>query len=336
MNLIIIIYSVFSLLLFFLLGKVSYKFSLVDLPKERKIHSKTTAYTGGIIISIILLCAIQFFYFSDRNLNFIIYVAFFIAIVGFVDDKYNLNARNKLSLQVIPILYLVIFEKLVLNQIGDYDYFKFQLGIFSIPFTFLCILLLINSFNYFDGLDGTLSFATISSLAILFFLIPEKDYRLFIIMVFIPLSVFLLFNFSILNLPKLFLGDGGSLLLGFIISFLLIYASKQNYAHPILIGWSVVIFVYEFLSINIIRLKSDKDLFKPGQDHLHHIFFNNTRSIFFTNFLISILNILLFLIGFLSFLFISPLASFLLFIFLFIIFFIFRNKYFKKNINIKI
>ena len=143
-------------------------------------------------------------------------------------------------------------------------------------------------------------------------------------------------SLSILNLPKLFLGDGGSLLLGFIISFLLIYASKQNYAHPILIGWSVVIFVYEFLSINIIRLKNGKDLFKAGQDHLHHIFYNNTRSIFLTNFLISILNIFLFLIGYLSFLFISTLASFLLFIFLFLFFFILRNKFSQKNINIKI
>ncbi len=336
MNLIIIIYSVFSLLFLYLFSKISYKFNLVDLPKERKIHLEATAYTGGIIISIILLCAIQFFNFADQNLNSIIYVAFLIAIVGFVDDRYNLNVVNKLSLQVIPILYLVIFKELALNQIGDYEYFKLELGIFSIPFTFLCILFLINSFNYFDGLDGTLSFTSISALAILFFLIPEKDYQLFIIMVIIPLFIFLLFNFSFLNLPKLFLGDGGSLLLGFIISFLLIYASKQDYLHPILIGWSVVVFVYEFLSINIIRLKDGKNPLRAGQDHLHHIFFKNTKSIFLTNFLISILNIFLFMVGYLSFLLINPIASFTLFIFLFFIFLILRNKYSLKYINIKI
>ena len=49
------------------------------------------------------------------------------------------------------------------------------------------------------------------------------------------------------------------------------YLTKQNLIHPILLAWSVVIFVYEFLSINIIRLNNKQRLFKAGQDHLHHI-----------------------------------------------------------------
>ena len=79
--------------------------------------------------------------------------------MGLIDDKYNLNTGGKLSLQVIPIFYLIVFENLKLTQIGDYEYFKLSLGSFSIPFTLLCVLLLINSFNYFDGIDGSLSFS---------------------------------------------------------------------------------------------------------------------------------------------------------------------------------
>ena len=62
----------------------------------------------------------------------------------------------------------------------------------------------------------------------------------------IPTLIFLFFNFSLLNFPKLFLGDSGSLLFGFLISFILIYAAKYNLTHPILLAWSVAIFVYEF------------------------------------------------------------------------------------------
>ena len=95
-----------------------------------------------------------------------------------------------------------------------------------------------------------------------------------------PICIFLCFNYALFRLPKLFLGDSGSLLLGFIISFVLIYFANQKITHPILLAWSVSIFVYEFLAINLIRLKNKKSIFKAGQDHLHHILIKKTKSIF--------------------------------------------------------
>lgn len=329
MNNAIIIYSLLSFLILFLCGKVSYKFNLLDYPNKRKIHSSPTSYMGGFAISVILLFSILLFVISDKNLNIILSMAFLISIIGLIDDKYHLNVGGKLSLQIIPIFYLIVFENLTLQQIGDYNYFKIELGSFVIPFTLMCVLLLINAFNYFDGIDGTLSFTTISVLAILYFLIPNQNFQLFLMLILIPLVIFLCFNFSLFKLPKLFLGDSGSLLIGFIIAFVLIHLANQNLTHPILLAWSIVIFVYEFLSINLIRLKNKKNPLKAGHDHLHYLLFNNTRSIFLTNFLISITNIILFIIGYLSFLLISPLISLILFISFFIIFLILRNNYSK-------
>jgi len=331
MNNTIIIYSLLSFLILFLCGKVSYKLNLLDHPNKRKVHSKATAYTGGFAISVILLFSIFLFTVSDKNLNIILSIAFLISIIGLIDDKYNLDVSSKLSLQIIPIFYLVVFENLTLQQIGDYNYFKVELGSFAIPFTLMCVLLLINAFNYFDGIDGTLGFTSISVLIILYFLIPNQNFQLFLILILIPLAIFLCFNFSLFKLPKLFLGDSGSLLIGFVIAFVLIYLANQNLTHPILLAWSVVIFVYEFLSINLIRLKNKKDPLRAGQDHLHHLLFNNTKSIFLTNFFISIMNIILFIIGYLSFLLIGPLISLILFIAFFIIFLILRNNYSKMK-----
>jgi UDP-GlcNAc:undecaprenyl-phosphate GlcNAc-1-phosphate transferase len=329
MNNTIIIYSLLNFLILFLCGKISYKLNLLDHPNKRKIHTSATAYTGGVAISIILLFSIFLFEVSDKNLNITLSMAFLISIIGLIDDKYNLDVSSKLSLQIIPIFYLVVFENLALQQIGDYNYFKVELGSFVIPFTLMCVLLLINAFNYFDGIDGTLGFTSISVLIILYFLIPNQNFQLFLILILIPLAIFLCFNFSLFKLPKLFLGDSGSLLIGFVIAFVLIYLANQNLTHPILLAWSVVIFVYEFLSINLIRLKNKKDPLKAGQDHLHHLLFNNTKSIFLTNFFISLMNIILFIIGYLSFLLISPLISLILFITFFIIFLILRNNYSK-------
>ena len=335
MNISIIAYSLLSFVIFYLFGRVSYKLHLVDLPNKRKIHFKPTAYTGGISLSIIFLLGIQLFDFSDKNLNLIFSMGFLISIVGLIDDKYTLNIGGKLSLQIIPILYLIIFENFFLNEIGNYDYFALGLGSFSIPFSLLSVLFLINAFNYFDGLDGVLGFTSITIIAILYFLIPDKDIKLFFIIISIPICIFLFFNFSIFRLPKLFLGDNGSLLLGFIFAFILIYLSNQKLIHPILLAWSISIFVYEFLSINLIRIINKKDPFTAGQDHLHHLLFKKNNSILLTNFVMCFSNIFLFFVGYFSYKFYSSVVSLFLFIFFFIIFFIARNSYFKKTIKNK-
>lgn len=325
----ILIYSLISFSCFILISKISYELNLVDIPNKRKKHLKPTVYTGGLTLSLIYIISIIMFDVIGEKLNLILSLASLIAIVGFIDDKFQLNTGSKLSLQVFPITYLIIIENFGLNHIGDYDYFKLELNTFSIPFTLLCVIFLINSFNYFDGLDGTLSFTTLSVLGILYFLTPNENIQLFLITIFLPLLIFLFFNFSVLKLPKLFLGDSGSLLLGFIIGFILIYLGNQKIAHPILLAWSISIFVYEFLSINLIRLKNKKNIFKAGLDHLHHILLNKTKSVFLTNLLISTTNIIFFIIGYVSFKFINPLASLIFFIFLFIIFFIVRLKSIK-------
>ena len=343
MNNTILIYFLLSFVILFLCGKVSYMLNLVDIPNKRKIHSEATAYTGGIAISIILLFAIILFDDFNKSLSSILSIAFLISIVGLVDDKYHLSIGSKLSLQIIPIFYIVIFENLALSQLGDYNYFNLDLGAFAIPFTFLAVLFLINAFNYFDGIDGLLGSSSISVFGILLFLVSmnnshhlviEQNIQFFLISLIIPIFIFLFFNFSFFKMPKIFLGDGGSLLLGFIVAFTLIYFANQNLIHPILLAWSIAVFVYEFLSINIIRLKNKQMLFKAGQDHLHHILIQKNKSVFLSIFLICSLNIFLFIIGYCSYLFLNPLASLVLFTVFFIIFLILRNII-SKNLYIK-
>ena len=326
----LIIYLLLNFIVLFLCAKISYQLRLVDIPNKRKIHSKPTAFTGGIAISIILLITLQAVNIFDKSLGLILSFSFLISIVGLIDDKFHLNTGGKLSLQIFPIIYLIVFENLSLIHIGDYNYFKLTLGTFAVPFTLFSVLFLINAFNYFDGIDGTLGFTTISVLTILMFLVKDQNFNLFLIIIIVPIIFFLFFNFSIFKLPKLFLGDNGSLLLGFIISFLLIYLASQKNVHPILLAWSVVVFVYEFLSVNLIRLKNNQNPFKAGQDHLHHLLFKKTNSAFITNSFIFFINIFFFTLGYFSFLMINPLCSLILFILFFIVFFIFRYKFSKK------
>ena len=322
----IITYSIIAFFTLISFSVISYRLNLVDIPNKRKHHSIPTAYTGGLAISVVYVFSLVIFEVG-QDLNLIISISFLMAIVGFIDDKYHLNIGGKLSLQIIPIIYLIIIENFNLKQIGDYSYFYLKLSSFSIPFTILSVLFLINSFNYFDGIDGTLGFTTISTISILYFIISDANIKLFLVSMLIPICIFLCFNFSIFKLPKLFLGDSGSLLLGYIISFTLIHLANNNFVHPILLAWSIQIFVYEFTAINLIRLMNNKDPFTAGLDHLHHVLIRKTNSIFLTNFSMSITNLILFIIGYIVFVYINPLASLFLFIIFFVIFFILRIKY---------
>ena len=316
-----------NFLIFFYILKISYIFNLVDKPNERKKHLKPTAYTGGIALSLIYILSVLLFDNAYIKLNLILSIAFLIGIVGFIDDSYNLNIGSKLSLQIFPIFYLILFQNLTLNNLGDYNFIKLELHSFSVVFTLLCVIFLINSFNYFDGLDGTLSYATFSVLSILYFLVNDTNIRLFLLTISLPLLTFLFFNFSLFKLQKLFLGDSGSLLLGFIVAFSLIFLANEKIIHPILLAWSISIFVFEFLSINLIRMINKKKLFKPGLDHLHHVLHKKTKSLNLTNIIIFTKNIIFFSFGYLSFKYINPDISLFLFIILFMFFFILRIKF---------
>lgn len=323
---IILLYLFINFIIFIFVAKVSYKLSLIDVPNKRKSHPKPTAYTGGLALILSYIFALYLFNFPDQKFDIILSIASLVGLVGFIDDKYNLNVGGKLSLQIIPIIYLIALENFNLIQIGDYYNFKADLGSFSIPFTLLSVIFLINSFNYFDGLDGTLSFATLSTLCILMFLIYDLNYKIYLIAIIIPLTIFLFFNFSLFGLRKLFLGDSGSLLLGFIIAFTLIYFANKNIVHPILLAWSISIFVYEFISINLERLFNKKNIFRPGLDHLHHIFMKKTNSLFLTNLYMVNLNFIFFIVGYFSFKNLNPLTSLFLFLVFFFIFFVVRKK----------
>lgn len=327
----LLVYFILSVLLMYIGTKISLKLNLLDIPIKRKIHKQPTPYTGGLILSFTYLFALKIFNVEQSHLNIILSSGLLMAIVGFLDDRYKLNVGGKLGLQIIPIFYLIVFEKISLTHLGEYNIFKLSLNSFSVTFTLLCVLFLINAFNYIDGIDGSLGFTTISVVLILYFLTIEKNYFTYLISLLLPLGIFLIFNFSLFNVSKLFLGDSGSLLLGFIISFTLIHLAKNNVAHPILLAWSVSIFVYEFISVNLDRLKNKKKIFEAGQDHIHHLILKKIRSTFYTSCLMSFLNIFMFICGYLTFKYINSLSSLILFVTLFFIFNFLRKKILTKT-----
>ena len=330
-----IIISVISLLFFLVIGKLSVKLNLLDKPNKRKIHKNPTPYTGGLVIALIFLLIVFISDFSEKNLNNLLIGSFTIAIFGLLDDKYSLNVGSKLILQLFPIVYLVFFSEILLENLGNYPFIgNLELGSFSFVFTILSVYFLINATNYLDGLDGIVAINFLISLLSLFLFKKNlnADFSNFIIFVSIPFFVFLIFNFSLFNFKKIFLGDSGSFLVGYTLSFIMILAFTKYEVDISLISWSLSFLVYEFLSVNILRIYRNKPVFKPSMDHIHHLIFKYNNSLIKTNIFIVSIQLILIFFGYIIFRLFGDNVSAIIFILFFPIFLILRIYLLKKSI----
>lgn len=325
----------FQILLSFIIIKISYKLKLTDNPKDRKIHVKPVAYTGGLIIGISFLFIVFVTDFNKSYLNLILSYSILISLSGFIDDKYNVNPGTKILLQALPI-YLLINQELYLQDIGTYEIFgKITLGSFSKIFTLLCCLLVINSTNYCDGIDSLLAITTfivLVSFSVYSLLLNNTEVYNYLLIISIPLIIHSLFNFEFVKNFKVFLGDSGSNLLGFIISFITIYLYKYEQIHPSLLIWPLAFLIYEFLTVNLIRFFKGKAIFKPGHDHIHFElskFFGFKKN--FVLITIVLINLFFSFSGYLIFKYLSNVSSIIIYIIFFMLYFLIR-----WNLNFKL
>jgi len=280
-----VILLIFILILnFFLLYYFEYfskLFNIYDNPDNvRKLHKKKIPLLGGSIFLINILFLLFILSLNLTNIKFFIddsyYSSFFLPIliiffIGLYDDKFILNPYSKFFL-ISSILIFVTFidNDLVIKKLYFQTFnLSISLGIFSSFFTILCILLFVNALNMFDGLNLQVGFY----LAILFiYFIINKIFLHLSIFLFLPLISFLYLNYK----NKIFLGDSGTHIMAFIISYIII----KQYNHDFLVISVEEIFILMMLPgldmfrLFIQRLSKFNNPFKPDRNHIHHYFLN--------------------------------------------------------------
>tara|TARA_X000000950_G_C13811972_1_gene618055 strand:- start:254 stop:1237 length:984 start_codon:yes stop_codon:yes gene_type:complete len=306
--------------------KISELFNFYDTPSKTKIHKIKIPNIAGLAM---LPLSLSIIFLNDLNQKIIIiFILFMIVIfIGFIDDIKNIKPSIKISLLLIPIILFAKYVETV-NSLGNYLSMNLQLGYLSFLFTILCILLLTNSFNYLDGIDGLL--ATNLIITFLYFIIIDIETFGFVFPFVCFLAVYLLFNFNIVKFfPKQFLGDSGSLGLGFLVSaFLIILTQTGNYIHPSIIIWPVAFVVYEFLTINILRIKLKRNIFKRDLNFIFNILAKN-YSLKISLLFCSLIQILFCCVGLIFYFYNFYTLSITIFIIFFIIYCNLRLKFFK-------
>lgn len=247
------IVSIINLIIFYKINNIIKLFKIYDLPnKKRKIHKEKISKIGGVIIllNILIIYFLEIFGFEidysvKINLNILLCGSILIFLVGFIDDLKDLNPNLKLFLFSAIIISILILEKNLILRELKFSFLdkNIDLGVFSLLFTTVCILLFINAINMFDGIN----LQVISYSAFLFLFNCFYLENLYLFLIFLP-SIIILIILNYQN--KLFLGDNGSLLIGFLISCFFIF----NYNND-KIENSDTIFIFMMLpGIELLRL----------------------------------------------------------------------------------
>lgn len=258
---------------------------LYDVPDERKVHTQAVASLGGVgIFGGFLLAALlsiqgrlnpEFQYFFAASL-----VIFFL---GLKDDLVVLSASKKFVGQVIAASILIHLGGIRLDSMHGLFGFEELPEAFALALSYLTIIVIINSFNLIDGIDGlaaSLGILTTLIFGAYFFVIGYQAYALLAFSLSGSLIAFLIFNH---HPAKIFMGDSGSLLIGLINAILVIkfinVASDPSVAVPIssaaAIGFAILIIpLLDTLRVFATRIFNGRSPFTPDRNHIHHLLLN--------------------------------------------------------------
>ena len=320
-----IIYLILIILFFTASILLAKKFSLYDYPDSRKNHLVPVINIGGFPIIFSFFSAYFLFDFNDK-IFISLFISLFFLILGFVDDKINLNPILRIFIQfILALLFLYLTDIRIINIfLAREIILPLYLSYF---FSACCILVIINSFNYFDGLDLNLIFIVI------FLTITVKIFFNFFSIYHVTLFIFPMIIFSILNygfkiLPKMYLGDNGSNSLGFLFASIFLIINNDmdktfEIQHKII--WLLAFPSFEFLATTISRKIRKKNIFEPGKDHIHYIINKYTKNSLLTALINILILICFYTIGHFILQF-NPNFSFNIFIISFFIYFVIREK----------
>jgi UDP-GlcNAc:undecaprenyl-phosphate GlcNAc-1-phosphate transferase len=267
-----------SLILIQLLRLSAKDLHLLDRPNHRKRHSGAIPLIGGLgIFGAIVLSAMVVPGLSDRY-GFLLAPALLLLVIGVADDAWDMKPNIKLAGQIVVAVLVLVAQPSLLLTLADGATIPLFWRIMSWFVTIMVIVGTMNAFNMIDGVDGLAG--ALAAVAVCWILIAAASVgREGVVdmgfQILVPLLVFLHFNARAPWRPRaaVFLGDAGSLLLGFLVAVL-----GLQMAGPAKAGWSalaicfvVAVPVIDTLSLIARRLHAGRSPFSADREHIHHL-----------------------------------------------------------------
>lgn len=304
----ILFYSLVSL---FFMRKVAKRLQLLDHPNNRKCHEQATPIAGGLALCIILSNVLYSRPELTPHNNLLLLSIIVLTIIGTLDDKFELNVFVRLSTQILLAVSFIYYSDFQIHHLGNlFGFGEVKLHWLSGAITIAAILGAMNAFNMIDGLNGLLgllSVITFSSLAVLFTFSGELKLAYFAIIIVVATIPYICMNLGFLGRKRtVFMGDAGSMMIGFIAVWLLLCASQSaqdtnlHTISPVTVLWLIALPLMDMTATISRRLKKGKSPFHCDQEHIHFILKNLGYSDNKTLMTITALAVLFALIGIVS------------------------------------
>jgi len=274
---------------------VSYKKKLFDIPNNRKVHKNPVPRLGGVsffpVLLIVLSVSMGARYSLDCPILYsspkIIFIRFMFLIVGLtmlyliglLDDLISVGYRRKFLIQIISAVLMPLSGMWINSLNGLFGVYSLS-GWIGIPLTIFIVIYITNSINLIDGIDGLASGLSAISLAVLGVICFYYGQYIYGTLAFSMLGI--LIPFWIYNVygrvekcRKIFMGDAGSLTLGYIISFIIIHlCMHENVSFPsgmsILVFSTLIIPLLDVVRVVLARIRDKRNPFLPDKNHIHH------------------------------------------------------------------
>ncbi len=267
---------------------------LYDMPNDRKLHQNKIPRLGGVlfvpatligVMSVIILLMLTNSHLPvfDASGFLIVSGIFLIYLIGILDDLFGLPASLKFGIQFIAALFLPLCGLYINNLYGFCGIYELPV-IVSYPFTIFIVLLVVNAINLIDGIDGLASGVCLLALGVFIFLFGQMhltDYVVFASALMGSVIVFFYYNMAgnAERFTKTFMGDAGSLMLGYALAYLAIkYAMNDTRALPyradaILMAYTLLIIpCFDLIRVALGRLLRGTSIFHADKSHIHHRF----------------------------------------------------------------
>lgn len=256
---------------------------LYDKPDERKLHDRRTTALGGIAIFGAFLFSFIFFTnnlpYPQQNSILCAYIILFAS--GIKDDLYPLSPFKKIITQVLAVLIVIVQGNVRIESLyGLFELHELSY-LASVSISLVTFLLLINSFNFIDGINGLSTSLGVITLCTFAYWFWKMEASLFLILCLSytgALLGFLPYNFK--KKARIFMGDSGSLILGFNLSLITIFFIQESVIHMpnFFFAISSAVYAYAILIIPIfdtfrvvfIRITKGKSPFFADRNHIHH------------------------------------------------------------------
>ena len=261
---------------------VALKCGLVDKPGGRKQHSGEIPLVGGISF----YCAIVLFYLfwpevlPHSEAHFLPYLLSIslLLFVGIADDRFDLPVVPRVLIQALSAVIIMangFYLHTLGNVLGDYE---LVLGPVGYVVTLFATWAAINAFNMVDGVDGLLgsvSGATFAALMVVFLLAGSQIRAMWCLLMIVALIPYLMLNMGLIGSKRLkvFMGDAGSMVIGFTVLWLMIIGSQGESAvmSPVTALWVIALPLMDMVTIMMRRIRRGHSPFHADRDHLHHI-----------------------------------------------------------------